>query len=310
MNITINDALNEFYKLKESYEKTYYDKFISPIVKSKTKSNKEKRVEYSKLPKPECINCKRNVGTLFSVKYNFNEYIKLFTIKCGDIKEPCPLNISFNYADRQTFDFNINIQQKSLNNIKKNIIIEKNNTIFNYINETEALTIFNKLTEELKNVSELLGYAIEKNILKNNNPAKHELLKKKEDEFNRTNLMHFKKLLNDYNNTNRDETLLDAVKYYKNEMIPLLNEIQNLKYEVNIIEYNEDKNIFNLIQKKNSLQSQEIFIEDDDKVNDFIKGTTKKTVSKTLKSRDDNKSNKTRKLKPKLELVEEEETTL
>jgi hypothetical protein len=274
MNIV--DALNEYYNLKEKYEKTYYNKFINPLVKSNTLSKREKRVEFAKLPKPECINCKRNVGTLFSMKFNQDEFVKMFSIKCGDIKEPCPLNISFNYAERQTYDFNIEVNQKSLNKVKKEIIIEKNNTMFNYVNENEALETFNKLTEEMKNISEMLGYAIEKNILKNNNPDKLELLKKKQEELYKIYLTHLKTLLNEYNKSNKDEILIDAVKYYNIEMTPLLREIMNLKYEINMIEYDDDKNMYYLIQQKNSLISKELYMEDDDKVIEFTKKGMKK----------------------------------
>jgi hypothetical protein len=309
MNITINDAINEYYKLKETYEKTYYDKFIVPIIKTKDKSNKEKRVQYSKLPKPECINCKRNVGTIFSMKFIPEQFFKTFSIKCGDIKEPCPLNINFNYAERQTFEYNISLQQESLNKIKKDIILEKNNTLFNYLSESEAMTIFDTLTEKLKDVSELFGYAVEKNILQNDNPAKLGLLKEKQEEFNKIYLTQFKSLLSEYKNKNKDELLLDAVKYYMNEMIPLINEIRSLKYEVNEVEYDEINNKYYLIQKKNSLQSKEIYMEDDDKIIDFTKGTKKITTSKTLKVKQTRPSKKTQKKRSKttITLIEDEE---
>lgn len=58
------EAINEFYRLKDKYENSYHEKYIKPIIKS-NKSKKEKRIEFSRLPKNECINCKRNVGTIF-----------------------------------------------------------------------------------------------------------------------------------------------------------------------------------------------------------------------------------------------------
>mgnify|MGYP006911061620 FL=1 len=33
--LTPIEALNEFYKLKDKYEKTYYEKYVRPIVRSK-----------------------------------------------------------------------------------------------------------------------------------------------------------------------------------------------------------------------------------------------------------------------------------
>lgn len=67
-NLDVNDALNEFYKLKSTYETEYYTKYVKPIISSEGMSKREKKAAYSKLPKAECINCKRNVGTLFSIK--------------------------------------------------------------------------------------------------------------------------------------------------------------------------------------------------------------------------------------------------
>ena len=65
---SINECINDFYKLKDSYEQGYKDKYITPIIKS-DKSYKEKRINYSRLPKQECVICKRNVGTIFSITY-------------------------------------------------------------------------------------------------------------------------------------------------------------------------------------------------------------------------------------------------
>ena len=89
--ISVEDATNEYYRLKNLYETSYYEKYIKPIVKADKKSKREKRVEYSKLPKAECVNCKRNVGTTFSIIGKISE--RVFTVKCGDISAPCPLNI-------------------------------------------------------------------------------------------------------------------------------------------------------------------------------------------------------------------------
>jgi hypothetical protein len=87
------EAINEYYRLKDKYEKDYYEKYVKPIVNN-NKSRREKRVEFSRLPKPECINCKRNVGTIFTIKGDDKELIHTYTAKCGDIVAPCPLNIS------------------------------------------------------------------------------------------------------------------------------------------------------------------------------------------------------------------------
>ena len=56
-NTTTNDAMNDamigFYNLKGKYEKEFYDKYVKDIIKSKGLSKREKRVVFSKLPKPK-----------------------------------------------------------------------------------------------------------------------------------------------------------------------------------------------------------------------------------------------------------------
>ena len=93
------EAINEFYRLKDKYERVYYEKYVNPIVKS-NKSKREKRIDYSKLPKHECINCKRHVDTIFKVSSNNTELLKQFIVKCGDFQDPCPLDIQINYDFR------------------------------------------------------------------------------------------------------------------------------------------------------------------------------------------------------------------
>ena len=66
--LSVNEAMNEYYKLKAKYEMDYHEKYIKPILKANDKSKREKRLEYQKLPKAECINCKRNVGSIFTIK--------------------------------------------------------------------------------------------------------------------------------------------------------------------------------------------------------------------------------------------------
>ena len=41
--ISVEDATNEYYRLKNLYETSYYEKYIKPIVKAEKKSKREKR---------------------------------------------------------------------------------------------------------------------------------------------------------------------------------------------------------------------------------------------------------------------------
>jgi len=300
---THNEAINEYYRLKDKYESVYYEKYVKPIVKS-NKSKREKRVEYSRLPKKECINCKRNVGTIFNITLD-KEIIRKFTAKCGDLSDPCPLDIQITSSYNEQIDMVINAGLKIIEELKLQIIKEKNNVMFFY---NKVSTNFDKLIEKLKTETENTGFVIENNILKNNNPEKEILLKKTIDEFSKELLLQFKQMINQYIETGDELVVDEAVKFYKNEMMPRIKEIQELKYEINMVEFDPEKFIFSLRQRKNSLQNLEYTFNKENKVVAFVKGTgqTGQMKNKTLKNVPSVKSkNKTRK---SIMLVEEPET--
>lgn len=309
--LNIDEAINEYYKLKQKYEDDYREKYILPIIRNKKTNKKEKRVAFSRLPKPECINCKRNVGTIFSTKVPTEDLVKDFTVKCGDIQDPCPLDIHFKYALRDTFETLVNELVKNVDKSKLDIIKEKNNVLFfENPNDPKILTNFDKLSSNLKNNTSLAGSYIEQQILQTDNPARNEMIKKLVEEFNKFYIIPFKDMIKRFLDS-RDELILnEAMRFYVEEMQPKLKEIQDVKYQVNFVEFNEDTGIYQLIQYKNSLQTLEYFFGGDDKIISFVKGVKKsKTKSKTMKTLEKEKGskNKTRKLtSPEFEILEEE----
>ncbi len=302
--LTPIEAINEFYRLKDKYETSYYEKYVKPIINS-NQPKKQKRVIFSKLPKQECINCKRNVGTIFTVKYNKSEYVRQFFAKCGDFQDPCPLDIQINYGFRGAFSEYIKSELDNVEKLKLEIIKEKNNALF--FNK-DVIKSFEDITNELKAETELAGKAIETNILKNDNPEKHELLRKTIDEFGKGCIIPFKQMVQQFNETNNELILNQAVNFYINEMMPKLKDIQELKYEVNFVEYYPQEQLFKLIQMPNSLESKETAFKEDDKVVKFIKGVRKdkKSKNKTKKVMEV-VTNKTRKNRPTGELLIEED---
>ena len=306
--LTPIEAINEFYNLKDKYKSGYYDKYIRPIINNENKSKREKRVEYSKLPKPECINCKRNVETIFTITNDAG--IRKFIAKCGDLTAPCPLDIQIDYSKRDRFYEGIKYGLKNIEELKLDIIKEKNNAMF-FEKQNNIISNFEKLTESLKNETELTGIAIEQDILKNDNPVKADLLKRTIDEFGKALLIPFKKMVSEYIDTSNELILNQAIQFYVNEMVPKLKEIQTLRYDVNFVEYNEAKDEYTLIQKPNSLENKEYWFEEEDKVIKFIKGmpnitATAKTKTKTKKATNvETTKNKTKKNKVTLELVDE-----
>ena len=96
----VKEALNEYFKLKRTYEnKIMANK--KKIINNSTLSNREKRSEYLKL-KPKCINCQRPGGTIFkniSFKETDNEEsYRQYNAQCGIIADPCNLDIKIQHA--------------------------------------------------------------------------------------------------------------------------------------------------------------------------------------------------------------------
>jgi hypothetical protein len=300
------EALDEFYKLKNAYETNYHEKYVMPIISS-NKSKREKRVQYSKIPKPECINCKRNVGTIFSTMTDNNALIRNFIAKCGNIQDPCPLNIQIQMSKREQYNQFITEGLQIIEKMKLQIIKEKNNSLF--FNKDVA-TLFEEITEELNATTNIIGQSIESNILKNNNPEKKQLLKRLINEYGKGCILPFKQMVSGYMDNNDELLLHNSIKFYIDEMIPKLKQIQDIKYDVSMVDFNAEEQTYHLIQLPNSLENTEYFYKSDDKVIQFIRGVKTTTSSKTntLKEKQKPKLNKTKKnkLKP-IFIVEDDE---
>ena len=126
------------------------------------------------------------------------------------------------------------------------------------------------------------------------------------DEFGKGCIMPFKQMIREFNETNNELILNQAINFYINEMMPKLKDIQELKYEVNFVEYYPQEQLFKLIQMPTSLESNENTFKEDDKVVKFIRGVRKDNKSKTKKVMGV-VTKKTRKIRPIGDLIVEED---
>jgi hypothetical protein len=282
---SIEEAVNEFYKMKDRYETAYKEKFVNPLLKDRNLSKKEKRMDFAKLPKAECINCKRNVGTVFSITRP-EVLARKYIIKCGDATAPCPLNINIHQGFHITYENEINNSVKEIDKVKSEIIKEKYNMMFGYVGDDSAIQTFESLNTELKQNTSLAGTIIEKNILVNDNPDRAELLKKSVDVFGKEYILQFKNMVKQFLEEDNENVVEEAVNFYKNEMMPRIKEIQDLKYQINMVEYDPEQMLYTLRQRKNSLYNLEYTFSNQDKIVAFVKGSGPGTgvpKNKTLK---------------------------
>jgi len=318
--LDVDESLSEYYNLKKKYISSHYNKYIGPIVISQN-SKLQKRRKFQELKKPLCINCLQPVGTIFERKYYENygekEDVIVFTAKCGNILNPCDLNIEIHKSHRESYDKIIQKANKKLNDVQLKIIKLKNKMLFlgkGNNNEAEYIKEFNIYKDDIIYYTELIGSYVEENIMETDNPEDKERLINLIASLNQLEIIKFKEYIQEYNITN-DDTILDrAVNMYVNEILPKITEIRNLKYDINYVERDENKNYI-LVQTKN-----EFIIEDKnvDEVVKFITGakleknkkkikiskkkskvvSTSNAKSKTLKTTD--KTSKTKTLKKKL----------
>jgi hypothetical protein len=150
------DAINEFYKLKEKFE-SEINKNKKTIINNSTLSNREKRSEFLKLM-PKCVNCKRpsKKGTIFSITYHPSDdkiaEHRVFKAICGNLADPCNLNIEVNIGIKQSIS-------EELNNIRNlNCLRVLPNSITQLLNDSK---ITNKIKSGQLKESELIEEATE-----------------------------------------------------------------------------------------------------------------------------------------------------
>jgi hypothetical protein len=224
----VQDALNEYFKLKSTYETTIYNMKKKVFEKADTKRQAKREVLTIK---PPCIKCKRPVGSVFSRKNGRYNAI------CGDSVKPCGLDIQiFVGESNMQLNYILDIFREDNEELKEKIIRQKLDTLFNYTTEQESIKLFKKELEEFNSNS-----GIYKKLLDINNDLFHSvdkkrLIEKKNDEIFNLN-ERVTALLKEYENTQNKELLKEAVYIQIKEIQPEIRNLRNLKYE--IMELNE-----------------------------------------------------------------------
>jgi hypothetical protein len=260
--LTINKHINEFYKLKDQYETDYKKKIVKPILdKGTSLSWKEKRKLLLNAPKPRCVNCKRNVGTIFSVyleeSNESNNYYpnRIFSATCGDKSDPCPLNIYLQVQPIPSLNYLITYHREEIDKIKKNIIIEKNNMLFSYNNPEEVTNTFDNLVSDLEYNGELYEIYLKMYIANVDDPERQQELRKLIITFGE-NVQQFKMLVNEFNKTGQQDIIESITNYYIDELEPLATRIRETKYKVNYVEHKDD-GMYYLVQRSTSISDEE-----------------------------------------------------
>ena len=252
----VKEALNEYFKLKLNYE-TLLMVNKKQIMNNQTLSNREKRREFLKL-KPKCINCKRPGGTIFKTTFfaetDNDEAYRQHSATCGIIADPCNLNIKIQVGKVEMLPDLLNSMQNDIKNEKDMIIDNKNKLLFGYLTTEEVLQNFDRLKSNISFFTSLYeAYLDTYNNIVDNDKTKEELSETITDSY--IQISQIKDCIKKMNETDNVQYARDAVNIYVNTLVPLMNKTKLLKYNENMVWYNNDTNTCNLIQNKYSIQN-------------------------------------------------------
>ena len=238
----------KYEKLVEDYyvKKGKYDKKIRDFKKSKKfkilslEQKKESLANFKR--KMRCIKCNKAGGTIFSKEDNH------LIMKCGNTKEPCNLNIDIKCASTTDARQTLEEAKDSINSLKKKITELKLDLLFELDDEEVILNEFQTYKDQLEGI---LSFAVEfQTYFDRNNKkipimneetgenmyiSKNEFLKDKQKQLNQF-INTFKKNIKEFKETGEIAIMSDTLQIYKNVIIPLQNQIRNIKYQEIFIE--------------------------------------------------------------------------
>ena len=255
---SIKDALNEYFRLKEKFENEI-NVNKRRIINNPTLSKREKRAEYLKLM-PKCVNCKRpsRKGTIFSITFNpsndTNDSYRVFKSQCGNLADPCNLNIEINLGSFENLEKLITEIKNEIDDAKNKIIKDKNKLLFGLITTETALANFDYNKSYINDLTSIYeSYLSNWNKINDNPDKKSELDEALVQSYENINII--KDCIKKMNENDDTQFAVEAATIYHTTLQPLLNKIRQLKYGINIV-YNDNSNdTCRLIQIKTSLEN-------------------------------------------------------
>jgi len=216
-----DESLNTYFELKNAYETKLYKSKRAIYYKA---INKKMAMKNVRLVRPQCINCSRPVGTIFA------NTERKFTAICGDKVSPCNLNILIYAGHFNNILKEISVYDQAVNKNKENIIRQKLDTLFNYVDEKTSVERFKSEFEKYN----------ENNILLNDlkttytdihfSTVRNEKRKVKNADIFKIN-ERIQNSLSKFKSTDNISILKDTMKIYKDELIPEIKNLRMIEHE-------------------------------------------------------------------------------
>lgn len=266
------ESYNNFWELKDKYD-TKRRKAIKTLKKKHPRNIPLIKEELAKFDtRRKCVNCNKVGGTIFEITET--------NLKCMcNSDKKCQLNINIKKPKHVNLKKEINKEIKIIDDIKQDIMAYKLDLLFQTQSEDIVLKEFRRLKELLNehiNAKDLFQefYDKQNKIVKlevegeeKDNGVfklKQELINEKQQQLNQL-VSEFKKNIQEYRKNDSKPLLINSIEIYKNTILPLQEEIRNLKYDFIEIEKKESKNqkgslklmpIYKIHKTKMSIENQ------------------------------------------------------
>ena len=224
------DALNEYFRLKSEYETKIHIKKKN-IYKGEPNKKIAKRLIQKYIP--DCIKCKRKVGTVFNKSDNVYKAI------CGDTQNPCNLDIQIFPGTLLGFQNVFELVKEEFDSVRDTIIRQKLDELFNYVSAEEADKLYKKQNELYIESSESYTEQLEKyNEMYNNVDTQQRIQEKRDNIFSL--IEKNKALIDEYKKSNNVEFLKAGVDLQISEIYPEVRNLRMLQHEIMEIESSDN----------------------------------------------------------------------
>lgn len=260
------DALNMYFHMKTRYE----DEFLSKKRKAfkSSKSKKQGKLRAAAI-KPKCINCKRDVGTVFE------KNDKHYTAICGDSANPCNLKIDLYGGYYTTLLDTIYVFKELQDQLKDTIIMQKLDTLMNYVDENQAVKKFKENMSKYSEDSLFVKELVDKYDDLYNNANKQEAIAKQRSKIYLIK-EKIQELVDEYKKTENREILITAAQLQKEELIPTIEQLNRMiaeHIEINIQTSTTRPPIYYLFKNEVALMKNNLLLGEPPRVVHFIRST-------------------------------------
>tara|TARA_Y100000748_G_scaffold302498_1_gene304867 strand:- start:6994 stop:7761 length:768 start_codon:yes stop_codon:yes gene_type:complete len=228
----LDGRIKAYYKLKQKYEDKIQRQKMR-VLRDPSLTVREKR-ERVRLIKKQCVNCKKEGGTIFSTSDHTLRAV------CGNRGAPCDLNIEISrgeFADvrnvRKTFE-------EELEKGKVDIIRTKLDLLFNYADEATSLERFNRLKEEISQYSKPIEILTESYLTVVNNVKNQQTIQDLDAQLF-TLTEELGSLVERFRTAPQPGLVTDMVELYITRISPLVSRRRELQYaEVDVVRDSDD----------------------------------------------------------------------